>query len=155
MFLKKSFYAGLMLCVAMLSGCSGVETPPVPVNEINSSAGIKVELEWTTGGTSSDAISDADLDLYLMKGTTEAGKSINYSRFEAMTLSDLFADGEYTVQVKADYVGKKNNYTLYVKGDDTGELKSYKGEFLQGDSNLKVDFLKIKKAGTKYTITEY
>ena len=64
-----------------------------------------------------------------MKGATEAGKSINYSRFETVTLSDLFADGEYTVQEKADYTGKKTSYTLYVKGDETGELKSYKGEF--------------------------
>ena len=152
--MKKSLLAGLMMSVAMLSACSSTDSEPTPANVVQSSNGVRIELEWTTGGTSSDAISNADLDLYLMKGTTEADASRSSYSFESVELEDLYADGEYLLKVYAYRATKKANYTLYVKGDDEGELKSYTGVFLAGDQDLTVEFLKIKKTGTTYSITE-
>ncbi len=152
--MKKGLLAGMMLGLAMMSACSGSEEEPVPANVVNSNAGITIELEWTTGGTSSDATTDADLELYLMKGTTEVAVSDFASRFETVTLQDVYADAEYLVQVEAFRATKNTSYTLYVKGDNEGEMKSYTGVFNAGDAGLKVDFLKVKKAGNTYTIAE-
>lgn len=152
--LKTSLYAGLILCLSLLTAC-GDRPEPIPANVINSATGLRVELEWSTGGTSSDALSDSDLDLYLMKGTTEVNKSTSAFSFEVVRLQDIHADGEYIVQVLSYNSTKRTNYTLYVKGDDEGELKSFTGEFLAGDEGLSVDFLKIKKTGSSYTIVEF
>jgi hypothetical protein len=151
--LKTSLYAGLMLCLSILTAC-GDRTEPVPANVINSSAGLRIDLEWSTGGSIAASLDDSDLDLFLMKGTTEVAKSTTASQFEVVRLQDIFADGEYTIKVKAYDASKRTNYTLYVKGDDEGELKSYTGIFLAGDSGINVEFLKIRKSGTKYTIIE-
>lgn len=143
------------MCMAVMSSCSSEEKEPKPANELNSSTGVNVELEWTTGGTTSDATSNTDLDLFLMKGTTTAGSSTYSTRFESVTLSPLYADGEYVVKVTTYYTGAKTTYTLYVKSNEEGDMISYTGEFLQGDTDLSIDFLKIKKAGNKYTVTEF
>lgn len=154
--LKTSLYAGLMLCLSLLTACGG-GSDPVPSNVINSSTGLRLDLEWTTGGTSSDAISDSDLDLYLMKGTNEAAKSISGYSFETVRIQDIYSDGEYVVDILAYRTAKRTNYTLYVKGDDEGEIKSFNSYFLatDGDQDLKISFLKIKKAGSTYTISTY
>lgn len=151
--MKKSLFAGLMMSVAMLGACSG-DTEPVPANVVNTSAGLTIELEWTTGGTTSDAITNADLDLYLIKGGQEISDSDNSYSFESISIPDVYADAEYLVQVEGYRVYKNTNYTLYVKGDDEGELKTYTGVFNAGDTELEIDFLKIKKSGSTYTITE-
>lgn len=151
--MKKSLFAGLMLSVAMLGACSGGDTEPVPANVVNTSEGLTIELEWTTGGTTSDAKANADLDLFLLKGETKVATSASYS-FESVLVQDVYADAEYVVRVLGYEVAKNTNYTLYVKGDDEGELKSYEGVFNAGDTDLPVDFLKIRKSGTTYTITE-
>ncbi|WP_224999502.1 hypothetical protein [Cesiribacter sp. SM1] len=152
--MKKGLLAGMMLGLAVMSACSGTEEEPLPANVMSSNAGVTVELEWTTGGTSSDATRYADLELYLMKGTSEIDVSAAFSSFESVSLSDAYADAEYLVQVEAYRVEKNTSYTLYVKGDNEGEIKSYTGVFNSGDSDIKVDFLKIKKAGSTYTIAE-
>lgn len=152
--MKKSLFAGLMLSVAMLGACSGGDTEPAPANVLNTSAGLTIELEWTTGSTTSDAIANADLDLYLIKGGQEISDSDNSYSFESISIPDVYADAEYLIQVEGYRVSKNTNYTLYVKGDDEGELKTYTGVFNAGDSELEVDFLKIKKSGFTYTITE-
>ncbi|EMR01743.1 hypothetical protein [Cesiribacter andamanensis] len=153
-YIKSTLYAGLLLCLFFLTAC-GDGPEPVPANVVNSTNGLRIDLEWTTGGTTSDAVNNSDLDLYLTKGGTEVSNSTSSGSFEVVRIQDVYADGEYTIAVEAFNATKKTNYTLYVKGDDEGELKPYTGEFLAGDRYLKVNFLKIKKAGSTYTITEY
>lgn len=150
--MKKSLLFGLTLFVA--AACSSDKDEPTPSNVIETETGLTVELEWSTGSTTSDALSSADLDLYLMKGTTEIASSETASQFEDVVIQDAYADAEYLVQVEAFETSKNANYTLYVKGDQEGEVKTYTGSFVAGDTGVSVDFLKIKKTGNSYTITE-
>lgn len=140
------------LCFATFVMSCSSDKEERPSNEISSTNGLKISLEWTTGSSSTQAKEDADLDLYLMKGQEEVRSSETFN-FENIAFENVFADGEYKIVVDAYSVSKKADYTLYVTDGDGEQVKTYNSFFNAGDTNLKADLLKIVKSGNKYTFT--
>ncbi len=136
-----------------VASCSPVEETVKPANAITSSEGLIVTLEWTTGGSVTQAQADADLDLVLKKNTTEIRKSSSFG-FDELFMEDVFGDGEYKLIVKAYEVTKKADYTIYVTDADREQTKTYTGYFNAGDDGIEVEYMTIKKSGSQYIITE-
>ena len=153
---SKRFISALLAAVFImqLSACTS-EEEIVPENEINDSRGLTIQLEWNTGGSATQSLSDVDLDLYLTLQGEEVAYSESFSRFESVDLMNYYADGTYTVTVA--YVGgeKALTYTLYVSGasEDSKEVL-YEGLFAAGDRGSEINDLVIIKDGDQFTIQD-
>ncbi|MBK6265892.1 hypothetical protein JKA74_12690 [Marivirga sp. S37H4] len=140
--------------LATIFSCSGVEEDKLPENVIKDDGGLVIELEWSTGGSVSQAQADADLELFLFKGDTEVDASVNYASFEQVELKDIYADDKYLITVEY-YSGEVAvDYTIYVRGESTSESITYTGSFLSTDKGLIVEYLEIEKSGDEYAITD-
>lgn len=148
----------LVLCAAAALGltCCG-EEEKLPAGEIEDSKGLKLQLEWTTGGSATAALNEADLDLVLYKGDIEVDQSKRSSSFEEVELSGLLADGEYRASIKIYSAEKKADFELFVVGQNSETSLEYTGSFTVSDASIKAeypDFVKITKKGTRYTIVK-
>jgi hypothetical protein len=134
--------------IVFFSACSS--TDEVPSNVIEDADGIKVDLDWTTGGSSKDALTDADLDLQIFKD----GTKVLYREttdFERITFdAALYADGVYIVKVKQYEASKNSNYTVTVNGISVTKPYTFTSNFNFADKGRVVDAIKITKTGKKF-----
>ncbi|UII34698.1 pre-peptidase C-terminal domain-containing protein [Fulvivirga ulvae] len=145
-------YLYLFLVFIGLAAC-GSDEEKLPENVVESSNGLIITLEWSTGGSSTQAQADADLDLFLLKDNGEVDSSEG-SSFETVRIEDFFADGDYYVEVEYYAGSAALDYSLYVSSAGSSENKLYESSLLASDKGLVVRYLKINKAGDTYTITD-
>ncbi len=137
-----------------IASCSSDEES-APTNVITDESGIKIDLDWSAGGTVNDALRDADLDLYVYKDGVRVLKSERASEFERIQFDpNLYADGTYTVAIFLYSTTKNVNYTATVNGVRVSKPYTFTSTFAANDEQRMVDGLTIVKAGSKYTITE-
>ena len=149
----RTYLSALLLTgVAFLSSCSKDDDDPS--NVITDSEGVVVTLEWTTGGTSSAALSDADLDLYIYKDGNEIASSEHASSFETAYIANANADGTYLLNVYGYDVTKGGTYTIKVTGQNVTTSFTFTGPFTLTDDGHDFDAVKVVKSGTKYTVTK-
>jgi len=142
----------LFFMFAFFASCTVME--PHPSNEILSADGLKIVLEWKTGSSSLQALEDVDLDLFLIRGANQVRRSKTSDHFEMVILEDVFSDGEYTVAVASHEIIKKTAFTVYISDMNAERVVSYTSDFEIGEDDQIVNFVKIHKLGTKYTVTE-
>lgn len=120
---------------------------------ISSDQGVVIELEWNTGGSSSLALRESDLDLYLDLDNSPAESSQRINSFEEVHLRDVFKNGTYEVYIGAIEVSRKTSYNLYIYAPDGGPVHHYTGYFLAGEEG-ELHYLNIKKDGRHYTLVD-
>lgn len=142
----------LLLSNVLLS-CSKDKDPVLPANVLVSSHGIKIELEWSTGGSSNQALNESDLDLYLDKGEVNIQASENRYSFEEVYLRDIYKDGTYDVYVGAFDVSRRTSYHLYISAPGAETIHHYTG-YLTAGENGEVRYLSIRKEGRRYILVD-
>ncbi|GAA5041664.1 hypothetical protein GCM10011506_43480 [Marivirga lumbricoides] len=148
--LKLTFLSCLIIAVF---ACSSTEEETIPDNVIIDSEGLIIDLEWSTGGSATQATTDADLDLFLTNGTKDLKSSVG-SSFEQVDIEDIYSDGSYTITVEYYRGSKAVDYTLYLRGGSSSESIKYTGTFRSDDAGLSVTYLEIAKVGDRYTIID-
>jgi hypothetical protein len=126
---------------------------PHPSNEIHSQDGLKIVLEWRTGSSSIQALEDADLDLFLIRGSNKVRISENIHSFEFIILEDIFADGEYIVSIESHEIFRNTEFTVYITDQTGDQVLSYTSTLDAGENFIALDFVRIYKIGTTYTVT--
>ena len=142
-----------ILFSSLFISCNKDKDAVVPANMLTSDQGLVIELEWNTGGSSNQAVYDSDLDLYLDMGEYSIDASENVHHFEQLYMRDVYKDGIYTISVGAIEVGRRTSYDLLVSAPGGGVIHRYQGYFLAGESG-EVNYLRIKKEGRRYTLTD-
>lgn len=126
-----------------------------PANEIIDSEGLRIQLEWSTGSSSTQSLSEADLDLYLMLQNNEVETSEAYTQFESVGITNFYTDGSYVVTIAYVEGRKALNYTLYVSGaSENSKEILYEGVFAAGDEGSEIDDITITKTGNKYVVRD-
>lgn len=135
----------------IFSGCG--EDEKLPSNVIEDSEGIKVDLDWSTGGTPTDALNDTDLDLRIYKGGAKVLWSETGSQFERIEFDpDLYADGVYTVVIYLFSTDENVSYTATINGINVSKPYEFNSTFGAEDESREVSAVTITKKGNKYTI---
>lgn len=134
-----------------LMSCSGPD--PVDAREITDATGLNIDLEWSTSGSIAQSLNDVDLDIRLFKGTTQVDNSLTYS-FEQVELKNIYADGEYSLEIEVAAADVNADYTVYISGIETNTTKEYEGTITPSDNGVKIEFLTIRKTGTRYIINK-
>jgi hypothetical protein len=137
--------------ILLMNACS--KDDPKPANQIADEDGLTIDLEWSTGGSISQSLADLDLDLYLRKGTQLVDQSIYGSQFENVSLSGLYSDGDYTVEIEV-LDGVSASYTLFVEGIKSSSKKSYSGTISVSENGATITCVTISKKGNTYTISQ-
>ncbi len=159
--MKKFFKVTLALVVlvssvSMFSSCS--DSDPVPSDVITDEDGIRLSLHWSiTGGTESQALSAADLDIEIYETDPEnkVDYTISTSSFDAINMyTDDYDDGTYLVKVYLWETDVDVNYVLTANGISVSAPVTFTSNFDSEDDGRKVETFTIKKAGSKYTITQ-
>lgn len=144
----------ILLISGLLLSCSKDDDHVVvPDNTISSNQGLLIELEWNTGGSSSQALHDSDLDLYLDLGQEAVDASESYGYFEEVYLRDIYRDGTYDVYVGAMDISRHTDYSLYISAPGSGVIYHYTGYFHPGEEG-EVLYLSIRKQGRHYTLLD-
>lgn len=143
----------LFLLSSLLLSCSKDKDPVIPANVINSHSGLLIELEWSTGGSSSRALWESDLDLYLDYGNSPVEVSENVNDFEALHLRDVFKNGTYEVHIGAIEVSHETSYNLYISSPTGGVIHRYTGYFMPGEQG-ELLYMSIRKEGSRYTLLD-
>ncbi|MFA0964782.1 hypothetical protein AB9P05_23440 [Roseivirga sp. BDSF3-8] len=153
--MRKLLTMMLLPMLVFVAACgSSEDEEPLPANEISDTEGVSIVLEWSTGGSNTQSLDDVDLDMVLMKGTTEVDESSRISSFEDVTLEPIFADGEYSVDLEY-YSGSVNvSFTVYVIGINSSRTLEYTGSFSadEGGNASWPGFLTITKTGDTYSV---
>ena len=147
-------YILILMTIASISfmGC-GDEEDPLPPGTIVDSRGLVIELEWSTGGSFSDAIDAADLELRLKTGGETLESSTRSTSFEEVTLSGFLADTNYDIEVDVFSISENVTFTVFVKGVEAETTLEYTGSFTSDDAGASFpDFLTITKSGDTYTV---
>lgn len=153
--IKSIVLATLVAAVSVqFSACTSDEEVG-PANEINDSKGINIQLEWSTGRSATQSLSEADLDLYLMLKGDDVQSSNTYAQFESVGIPSFFTDGSYVVSVAYAEGNRALDYSLYVSGASEGSKEIlYEGVFAASDEGAEIDDITITKVGNKYTIID-
>ena len=143
-----------LVAILFLGACKDDEKK-LPANVIQDADGVTIELRWSTGGSDVQAIEDADLDLYILDGTSLIGESVSGSSFEEIVLDEDYDDEEYTIAAYLfeNYAGVDVDFVITITGGD----KDFEaeGSFSSTDpSGSGASLFTIKKAGNKYTVEE-
>ena len=152
------FLSNILLFAAifsLFSACSNTNSDILPDNEIRSTNGLTIELEWTTGSSTQQAVQEVDLDLFAYFGFNEGAElvegSTNKFGFEQLTLRNFYADGSYFIDV--DYFAgilDRVDFEVYLSSNSNDEVQVYLGRIGEGSSFR--NFLEIRKQGDLYTI---
>ncbi|MEO7989366.1 MAG: hypothetical protein ABI663_07490 [Chryseolinea sp.] len=154
-FLRTTFaFIFLASSVAVLSSCG--DSDPVPTDVISDESGIKLDLEWSiAGGTTNDALTASDLDLRVYKNGVIVTDSDYASSFERIELAPGdFADGTYVVKVYLYNTTTDVNYVVTANGLTVSKPVTFTSNFDSEADKLEVETLTITKSGSKYTITQ-
>lgn len=139
------------------------EEPLLP-NQIDEPDGIRFILTWSVkDGSVPQNNAELDLELYQGVGSTKSTTPItlipnphNFINYSVLETS--LKDGEeHTLMIKYGKVLKDGTYDLYIEGYTAiANKKKFTingNAFTTGNANMKKDFLKIKRNGTRYTFT--
>ena len=138
--------------VALIS-CSSEEE--IPSNVIKDDSGIKIDLDWTTGGTVNDALADADLDLIIYKNNIEVLSSKNVASFERIEFDpNLYADGTYVMAIYLYSNDEDVTFTATVNGISVTKPYTFSSSFAAEADDQEVKALNIVKSGNIYTVTD-
>lgn len=152
-FLKHTILMLGMVSIVMIVSC-GEEEPLEVENEIVDGSGLKITLEWSTGGSVSQSMEEVDLDLDLIFGDEAIDSSSSSFSFESVDLSSFFSDGNFDVVVEYFRGSVNVDYTIFVEGASTGEILEYEGIFAASDAGLTITDISIIKDGNVYTIVD-
>lgn len=149
----------LFSAVVVLNSCS--KDDEVPANLIEDADGITIDLDWTTGGSEAQAKDDYDLDLKLYdEDDNLIDESASGSEFESM--GDFFTildDGDYTVAIRVysvdDDVTADADWTITVDGVTVNKPQTFEGSIAPNEEGDYINLVTVKKAGNKYTITDF
>ena len=143
----------LFAAVVTLNSCSSSDEDKGPTNVITDGDGIKIDLEWTTGGTTNDALNEADLDLRIYKGGSQVLSSESSGSFERIEFDpDLYADGTYTVAIVLFENDEDTNYTATVNGISVTDPFTFTSTFAATEDYREINAFTITKLGSKYTM---
>lgn len=154
---NRFFVLGLTILALQFSACSSDDGPSVAANEILDTEGLTIQLEWSTGGSTTQALQDIDLDLGLVLEQEEIDASVNFLSFESVSIRNFFADGDYTVAVEYFSGDKDVTYTLFISGqtdDSNSRVLEYEGQFSAGDEDAIINDLTITKEGNRYSVVD-
>lgn len=151
MVLKKRLIIAV-IALSLFGSCSGNDEPKDP-KIITDDNGLIIDLEWSTGGSTSQSLNEVDLDLRLLKGTTVVESSLSGYSFEQVEIKDIYSDGEYVLQIVVDYASKGSNYSVFVSGIKSKEVKEYNGTTTAAEQGASIEFIKIIKQGNKYNLS--
>jgi len=144
-----------LAAILFLNACKDDDKKELPANVIQDADGVTIELRWSTGGSDIQSIDDADLDLYILEGSSLVGESVSGSSFEEIVLDEDYDDEEYTITAYLfeNYAAVDIDFVVTVTGGDKDfEVEgSFSSTALSGSG---VSVFTIKKAGNKYTVEE-
>jgi hypothetical protein len=146
-----TIYLSCVVVTLMLLSCSSSDEPSDP-RIITDDSGLDIDLEWTTGGSISQSQNDTDLDLKIRKGTTTVDYAYSLS-FEKVQLLDIYADGEYIIELEVASIAKATSYTVFFSGIKSNEVKQYQGSVSTSEKGSIIEFIRITKSGKKYTLS--
>jgi hypothetical protein len=156
--LRNRFYTRIltaMLITGLVALISCSSEDEIPSNVIKDDSGIKIDLDWTTGGSVNDALADADLDLIIYKNNVEVLSSEKTSSFERIEFDpNLYADGTYVMAIYLYSNDENVSYTATVNGVSVSKPYTFTSSFTAEDDNHEVKALSIVKSGNSYTVTE-
>lgn len=148
-----NFLKGLLvssLFLLFIIGCDS-DNEQLPQNTITSSNGLLVELEWTTGGSFTQAISEVDLDLFLTSGVDAVDFSDGFE-FEQVIIENFYRDGAYLLTI--EYINGRSNvdFSVFLRGTNSSDNIEVQSSFSANEEGTFIEFLEIVKSGTVYTI---
>jgi len=133
------------------------DKPNEPENQIEESSGIVVTLEWNINDGSNN-VSNADLDLYLYKGTGNNKIPTAYYSDETsvaqetFTISSVESDGDYTLSVDHLNILKNGKMHFYFNGSSSNKQYTKRDvSFTTADNGKEKDMIRINKTGNKFT----
>lgn len=154
--MRKLFTLMVLPVLAFMVACGETSEDPKPSNEITDTQGVTISLEWSTGGSASQSLNSADLDLYLLKDASEIESSEYASSFEDVSINSVYTDGTYGIDIEF-YSGTSDvDFTLYVTGKDSQTTLEYTGSFDASEAGNTIwpDFVQITKSGNTYTVSQ-
>jgi hypothetical protein len=155
--MKKMLFVLLVGTSMIFTSCKKDDTPAA--NEITDGSGLRVQLNWTLNDGSNPNTS-VDVDFYIYKGlgaAKEASPRVsgnNSGTFEDETFAASLPDGDYTVQIHYFDVLKAGKFNLLSKGASVDKSYNIENSFTTSNDGQFVDFAKINKSGTKFTISK-
>lgn len=149
----RNFFYLTILAGLLFTSCSSSEEA-LPAGTLKSNDGLRVDLEWNTGGSSQKALDDADLDLFLNFEGDNVESSSSYSSFESVQLKDIYQDGTYEVLVQNYGSSVRVDYTIYVSSNQDDSSEKYEGYFESGDQGSEIVDIRIRKNGDTYEIID-
>ena len=151
----------LALCLMAFAFVSCKKDKDDPANVVEDANGITVSMSWTMNDQSSPS-SNADLDLYLYKGTGANMQATSYYSDDVNTSSESFIlpasleDGDYTLAV--DYFevisNGKQHFTFTGTSSSADSYSIHDVAFTTTDENTEKNKILISKSGNKFTITQ-
>lgn len=136
------------LVFLFISGCD--DDDELIRDTITSQEGLIIDLEWTTGGSASQAIADVDLDLLLTSGIDEVDFSEGLE-FEQVRIENFYRDGSYILSVTY-FEGFSNvDFSVFLRGTNSSSNIVVESSFSANEEGLTIDYLEIIKSGTTYT----
>lgn len=129
-------------------------------NQVTDATGVQVKLNWSmTDGSS--AIDGADIDYYIYKGVGGSKEAIptisatNSASFEDASFLSSLPDGDYTVVIDYFEVLKNGKFNLLIQAmGGTANVAINDNNFTTANNGQEVDFAKLNKSGTKFTLTK-
>ncbi len=123
----------------------------LPRDTINSPNGLIIDLEWTTGGSATQALDEVDLDLLLTSGVDLVDESES-ADFERVRIENFYRDGSYILSITY-FDGISNvDFSVFLRGTSSTSNIVVESSFSGNEQGLTIDYLEIVKSGTTYTI---
>jgi hypothetical protein len=158
--MRKHFLNAVLFFAVAIGTVSCKKDKDDDANQISDAQGLNLKVDWSiTDG--SNATDNADLDILIYKGVGPSKEIVpvvvgdNGSSFENIDFLNSLDDGDYTIEI--DYFeilkdGKFNLVTKAIGGDKTYSLNE--NAFTVAHDGQVIDFAKITKSGTTYTVTK-
>lgn len=144
-------YIFLLLSIAVLSISCDTDNEPIPDNIIVSPTGLNIDLEWSTGGSAVQSITEVDLDMFMFSDTDDVAFS-GTTEFERMRIENFFRNGSYIISIEYFAGVSDANWTLFIGSPDSDKDIIFKDSFSVNDQGLIIDYIEIIKNGTSYTV---
>jgi hypothetical protein len=157
----KSISLNISLLALVTIGFLSCSKDKDAANQITDSVGLNIKTNWSlTDG--SDAIASADLDVIVYRGTGAAKETTPVvegstgDSFEDEDFIGTLADGDYTVEIYYFEVLKPGKFNLIFKAKTSDKSYTFSdNSFTTSDDGMHVDFVKLSKSGTKYTVSKF
>lgn len=151
--LKQPFKFYLLGIGLLLMACNQQEDQPPFSNEIVSENGLIIGLTWTTGGAEQQSLAEADLNLFVVDGSSAVIKSsTSTTSYEQTEFGVDMPDGTYRVRVSlfSRNQTKIPTYLLTLAGGGKGF--NFVGNFPIQNPEVNQVVAQIVKTGNTYVI---